>query len=72
MTVYRHRFDFDIGYLIKSPCKDCIYQDFFPGCMDSCMLLDRIRTVLASSVSSSRSGSPFEPHAIFKTTGEKE
>jgi hypothetical protein len=43
---YRHRFDFDIGYLVKSPCRGCIDRYLFPDCMNSCILLDKIRSVL--------------------------
>ncbi|BBO87366.1 hypothetical protein [Desulfosarcina ovata] len=68
---YRHRFDFDIGYLVKSPCRECLDRDLFPNCMDTCMPLDRIRTVLANSVSCSRSHGSMESHAIFQESGEK-
>jgi len=63
---YRHRFDFDIGYLVKSPCRECIERYLFPDCMDSCISLDKIRTVLANSVNCSRSYSSVESHAIFQ------
>ena len=62
---YRHRFDFDIGYLVKSPCRECVDRYLFPDCMDNCISLDKIRTVLANSVSCSRSYSSVESHAIF-------
>ncbi len=62
---YRHRFDFDIGYLVKSPCRECADRYLFPDCMDTCISLDKIRTVLANSVSCSRSYSSVESHAIF-------
>jgi hypothetical protein len=67
---YRHRFDFDIGYLVKSPCRECIDRRHFPGCMDSCLPLDKIRTVLANSISCSRSYSALESHAIFQESEE--
>ena len=63
---YRHRFDFDIGYLVKSPCRGCIDRYLFPDCMDSCIALDKIRSVLANSVSCSRSYSSVESCAIFQ------
>ena len=62
---YRHRFDFDIGYLVKSPCRECIDRHLFPECMDGCLPLDRIRTVLANSVSCSRSQTSLESRAIY-------
>lgn len=45
-------FDFDIGYLIKSPCRDCDRRkSFFPDCSRECLLLDRIQSILATTVS---------------------
>jgi len=63
---YRHRFDFDIGYLVKSPCRECTDRFLFPDCMDDCLPLDKIRTVLANSISCSRSFPSAESHAIFQ------
>ena len=68
---YRHRFDFDIGHLVKSPCRECTDRHLFPGCMDNCLPLDKIRTVLANSISCSRSYPSAESHAIFQESGEK-
>ena len=68
---YRHRFDFDIGYLVKSPCRECIDRYLFPDCIDTCMSLDKIRTVLATSVSCSRSYSTVESHAIFQESRDE-
>ena len=68
---YRHRFDFDIGYLVKSPCRECIDRYLFPDCMNNCIALDKIRTVLANSVSCSRSFSSVESHAIFQESRDE-
>jgi hypothetical protein len=70
-TKYRHRFDFDIGYLVKSPCRECIDHYQFPDCMDRCLPLDKIRTVLANSVSCSRTYSSMESHALFQDATEE-
>ncbi|MDM8540341.1 hypothetical protein QUF90_04570 [Desulfococcaceae bacterium HSG9] len=48
------KFDFDIGYLIKSPCKDCIQRDGFPECADECEILDKIHAMMTECISSSR------------------
>jgi hypothetical protein len=48
------KFDFDIGYLIKSPCKDCIERDDFPECADECEILDQIHEMMTESISCSR------------------
>jgi hypothetical protein len=68
---YIHRFDFDIGYLVKSPCRECIDRYLFPDCMHSCLPLDRIRAVLANSVSCSRSHASVESDAIFQESKDE-
>ncbi|WP_419655375.1 hypothetical protein Dvar_44560 [Desulfosarcina variabilis str. Montpellier] len=68
---YRHRFDFDIGYLVKSPCRECVDRYLFPDCMDTCIPLDRIHTALTTSVSCSRSHSSLESHAIFQEINDE-
>ena len=52
---FTYKFDFEIGYLVKSPCKTCNLQNTFPECADQCSLLDEIHTVLAEAVSLTRS-----------------
>lgn len=51
MTVKRDKFDFEIGHLIKSPCRECIYRNHLPRCSDQCLLLDKIRIILCKGVS---------------------
>jgi hypothetical protein len=53
---YRRRFDFEIGYFVKSPCKSCDIRQSFPGCLDSCETLDKIHSLLIESISSTRRG----------------
>ena len=55
MTIYTYRFDFEVGNLVKSPCKECERRKEFPGCIDECDLLDQIQTTLAGTRSVSRS-----------------
>ncbi|MFH2067812.1 MAG: hypothetical protein ABIK15_21590 [Pseudomonadota bacterium] len=51
MTTNRDTFDFDIGFLIQSPCKHCEHRDQFPKCFDACNILDNIRGILARGIS---------------------
>jgi hypothetical protein len=51
MTTNRDKFDFEIGFLVKSPCKSCEKKDQFPKCFDTCSILDNIRGILASGIS---------------------
>ena len=46
-----HRFDFEIGYLVKSPCRSCVRREEFPGCDETCDTLDEIHSILCDSVS---------------------
>ncbi len=49
--IIRDKFDFEVGYLIKSPCKECDQHELFPGCEDDCSVLNKIHTKLASGIS---------------------
>lgn len=70
MTIIRDKFDFEVGYLIKSPCKNCEHRAFFPDCAEDCRMLDKIQTILAKGVSCSRSFSPREAYPIYQ--GDRE
>lgn len=53
-SYFKHRFDFEIGYLVKSPCKECENQIKFPACANQCTQLAEIHQLLAETVSCSR------------------
>jgi hypothetical protein len=55
-------FDFEIGYLVKSPCRDCVTQGKLPDCIQGCEILDQIQTVLADSIPSEKSISALETY----------
>ena len=59
-----HNFDFNIGHLVKSPCKACATRTDFPGCMEDCELLDQIQTVLSDSISCANNYSVAEPFDV--------
>ncbi|MBW1647145.1 MAG: hypothetical protein JRJ72_03395 [Deltaproteobacteria bacterium] len=50
----RSRFDFEVGYLVRSPCRDCPRRPEFPECREGCRLIDRIQAVLSETVSCQR------------------
>ena len=52
--MFSYKFDFDVGYLIKSPCKQCDNLEFFPACIDTCDVLEHIHTILSEAVSCSK------------------
>jgi hypothetical protein len=52
------KFDFEIGYLIKSPCKDCHMHSLnFPACTDHCESLNEIQNILAPGITCTQSHS---------------
>jgi hypothetical protein len=57
-------FDFDIGYLVKSPCRDCATRKSLPNCIQDCEILNQIQTVLADSIPSETSFSPAETYDV--------
>ena len=57
-------FDFDIGYLVKSPCRDCTTRDNLPDCIQGCDILDKIQTVLADSIPSEACISPVDTYDV--------
>jgi hypothetical protein len=59
-----NNFDFDIGYLVKSPCRDCTTRGNLPDCIQGCDILDKIQTVLADSIPSEASISPVETYDV--------
>ncbi len=53
--IIRDKFDFEIGYLVKSPCLTCKNRSALPGCHSNCNILDKIQTLLARGISSQAS-----------------
>jgi hypothetical protein len=51
-----YQYDFEVGYLVKSPCLQCHHREAFPNCMETCNLLEEIHTVLREVVSCTRRG----------------
>ncbi len=53
-NVFKHRFDFEIGHLVKSPCRECETKMSLPKCSDDCSMLDKIHIILSEAVSCTR------------------
>ncbi|MCD4678208.1 MAG: hypothetical protein K8S18_19780 [Desulfobacula sp.] len=53
--INRDMFDFEIGYLTKSPCLNCENKSQLPKCHADCIILDKIQTTLARGISSQSS-----------------
>ena len=57
-------FDFNIGYLVKSPCRDCRTQANLPDCSTNCAILHKVQAILADSISSANNFSVAETHDV--------
>jgi hypothetical protein len=57
--------DYEIGHLVKSPCRGCGQRPRFPKCMADCTALDRVQTILAQSISTSRAYALWEAHRLL-------
>lgn len=53
--IKRDAFDFEIGYLTKSPCIECENRSSLPKCHRGCQILDRVQTTLAKGISTQAS-----------------
>lgn len=51
---FKYKYDFEIGYLVKSPCKTCVLKKTLPKCASRCNLLNKIHTTLSEAVSCTR------------------
>jgi len=52
--MFQYKFDFEVGYLVKSPCRECLKRKKFPKCADDCNDIDKIQTLLAETISCSK------------------
>ena len=55
-------FDFEIGYIVKSLCRDCVTREDLPECIQGCEILKQIQTILADSIPSQKSISGLETY----------
>ena len=51
---YSYKLDFEVGHLVKSPCKGCDCRNIFPKCIKNCDIIDKIQTRLSESMSCAR------------------
>ncbi|MEJ2039113.1 MAG: hypothetical protein P8X55_09295 [Desulfosarcinaceae bacterium] len=58
------KLDYDVGYLVKSPCRECREHHRFPECFPACGLMDEVQTLLAQTIVTTRSFSSREVFAI--------
>ena len=59
------KFDLDIGYLTKSPCRECELNSQLPVCSKNCQKLNQFQTLLSGFVSCSNDFDHTEPYIVF-------
>jgi hypothetical protein len=57
--------DFDIGYLVKSPCRSCERAGDLPECMEQCKTLLEVQKLLCQGRSISSQSSPDDESALY-------
>ena len=57
-----HLFDFEVGCLMKSPCRGCPMKEDLPQCVKGCGLLEQIQSFLSSGVSCTRGQMSYTIH----------
>jgi hypothetical protein len=59
-----YRLDIDIGYITKSPCRECSIKSNLPECSSRCETLTQLQELLVGSISCSKSFSNREEYSI--------
>ncbi len=59
-----NKFDFDIGHITRSPCRDCDLKNHLPDCSENCQKLHRLQTLLIGCVSCSNGFHHTEAYTI--------
>ena len=62
-SIRENRFDIDIGYITKSPCRECPKVSSLPECSSCCEMLTQLQELLVGSISCSKSFSECEEYS---------
>jgi len=49
-SINEYEFDFEGGYITKSPCRDCTLESNLPDCSNDCRMLSQVQMHLARSI----------------------
>lgn len=64
-NVRENRFDLDIGYITKSPCRECPTNNSLPECSSCCEVLAQLQELLVGTISCSKKFLEFEEYHIW-------
>jgi hypothetical protein len=62
--IRENRFELDVGYIKKSPCRECPTKKSLPECSDCCETLSRLQELLVGSISCTLSFSEMEEYSV--------
>ncbi len=62
--IRENRLELDIGYIKKSPCRECPTKNSLPECSDCCKTLSQLQELLVGSISCTRSISEMEEYSV--------
>lgn len=62
--IRENRFELDVGYIKKSPCRECPTKNHLPECSDCCETLSQLQELLIGSISCRHSVSELEEYSV--------
>lgn len=62
-----NRLEHDIGYIKKSPCRECNLKNRLPHCSNNCKTLSQLQSDLACVTSCSNNYSELETFSCYRT-----
>ncbi len=63
-TACGYKLDSEIGYITKSPCRQCAMKNNLPECSESCRTLLQLQKLLVGAVSCSNNFSELEAYYV--------
>nr|CBX30469.1 unknown protein [uncultured Desulfobacterium sp.]CBX31713.1 unknown protein [uncultured Desulfobacterium sp.] len=54
----------DIGYVKKSPCRDCRFKKQLPDCSENCKIINQLQATLVDVISCSNNYSELEAFSL--------
>ena len=61
-----NRLDLDIGFVTKSPCRECFMKNNLPMCSKDCKILIQLQKLLVGIISCSNDFSEVEAYSLLQ------
>ena len=65
-NIKENKLDLDIGYLTKSPCRECAVKKSLPRCSNRCPILNQLQELLADLISCSNNFTEIETYSLSR------